>query len=194
MCLRGGWEQSRRARARCPSLITLLRDVSLGSSSVQLIDQLRGLEDLKWAVTGLQARAAAALDIAQRREQTVAGVPASEQGQGVAAQLALARRESPNRGSRLLGLAKALVTEMPRTLAALESGQLSEWRANLLVRETAGLSAEDRCAVDEELAPDAGTFEAPVTKQSSPPRKPPPTGAIPVPSPSVPVMPPRSEQ
>ncbi|MGF4043970.1 HNH endonuclease [Paenarthrobacter nitroguajacolicus] len=142
-----------------PALITLLRDVSLGSSSVQLIDQLRGLEDLKWAVTGLQARAAAALDIAQRREQTVAGVPASEQGQGVAAQLALARRESPNRGSRLLGLAKALVTEMPRTLAALESGQLSEWRANLLVRETAGLSAEDRCAVDEELAPDAGTFE-----------------------------------
>ena len=142
-----------------PALIKLLRDVSLGSSSVQLIDQLRGLEDLKWAVTGLQARAAVALDLAQRREQTVAGVPASEQGQGVAAQLALARRESPNRGSRLLGLAKALVTEMPRTLAALESGQLSEWRANLLVRETAGLSAEDRSAVDEELAPDAGTFE-----------------------------------
>ncbi|NWL31934.1 HNH endonuclease [Paenarthrobacter nitroguajacolicus] len=140
-------------------LSTLLGAVPLGVGSGELIDQIRGLEDLKWAVTGLQARAAVALDLAQRREQTVAGVPASEQGQGVAAQLALARRESPNRGSRLLGLAKALVTEMPRTLAALESGQLSEWRANLLVRETAGLSAEDRCAVDEELAPDAGTFE-----------------------------------
>ncbi|WP_017198644.1 HNH endonuclease signature motif containing protein [Arthrobacter sp. M2012083] len=142
-----------------PALFTLLRDVRLGSSSAQLIDQLRGLEELKSAITSVQARAAVALDLAQRREQAVAGVPASDQGQGVAAQLALARRESPNRGSGLLGLAKALVSEMPRTMAALESGQLSEWRANLLVRETACLSAEDRCAVDAELAPDMGTFE-----------------------------------
>ena len=142
-----------------PALFTLLRDFRLGSSSAQLIDQLRGLEEVKSAITSVQARAAVALDLAQRREQAVAGVPASEQGQGVAAQLALARRESPNRGSRLLGVAKALVTEMPRTMAALESGQLSEWRATLLVRETACLSLEDRRAVDQELAPDAGTFE-----------------------------------
>ncbi|WP_311211388.1 MULTISPECIES: HNH endonuclease [unclassified Arthrobacter] len=73
--------------------------------------------------------------------------------------MALARRESPNRGSRLLGLAKALVTEMPRTLAALNSGQLNEWRATLLVKETACLSVEDRAAVDAELAADAGTFD-----------------------------------
>jgi hypothetical protein len=59
----------------------------------------------------------------------------------------------------LLGFAKALVLEMPRTLAALRSGQLNEWRATLLVRETACLSVEDRCAVDEELAADTGTFE-----------------------------------
>jgi hypothetical protein len=47
---------------------------------------------------------------------------------------------------------------MPHTLAALDTGQLNEWRATLLVRETACLSAADRAAVDEELAPDAGTF------------------------------------
>ncbi|WP_253951729.1 HNH endonuclease, partial [Paenarthrobacter sp. CM16] len=55
--------------------------------------------------------------------------------------------------------AKALVTEMPRTLAALNKGLLNEWRATLLVKETACLSVEDRAAVDAELAPDAGTFE-----------------------------------
>ena len=86
-------------------------------------------------------------------------MPAAELGAGVAAQIALARRESPARGGRLLGLAKALVTEMPHSLAALESGQLNEWRATLLVRETAGLSAEERAVVDEELAADAGTFD-----------------------------------
>ncbi|MBP2267847.1 hypothetical protein J3A64_003311 [Pseudarthrobacter sp. PvP004] len=44
-------------------------------------------------------------------------------------------------------------------MAALESGQLNEWRATLLVKETACLSVEDRAAVDEELAPNAGTFD-----------------------------------
>ncbi|WP_254779742.1 DUF222 domain-containing protein, partial [Arthrobacter sp. cf158] len=127
--------------------------------SADLINQLRALEDLKSAITGLQARIAVAFDLAQRQEHAAAGVPVSERGQGVGAQVALARRESPHRGFRLLGLAKALVVEMPRTLAALESGQLNEWRATLLVKETACLSVEDRCAVDEELAPDTGTFD-----------------------------------
>ncbi|GAT89237.1 HNH endonuclease [Paenarthrobacter nicotinovorans] len=128
--------------------------------SADLIEQLRVLEEMKSAICGLQARVAVAFDLAhaQRAEQAEANVPASKRGQGVGAQVALARRESPNRGSLLLGLAKALVMEMPRTLAALQSGQLNEWRATLLVKETACLSVEDRCAVDEELAPDTGTF------------------------------------
>ncbi len=130
-----------------------------GSVSGDLINQLRALEDMKSAISSLQAKIAVAFDLAQRQERAESGVPAAERSQGVAAQIALARRESPNKGSRLLGLAKALVSEMPRTMAALESGQLNEWRATLLVKETACLSAEDRCAVDEELAPDAGTFD-----------------------------------
>ncbi len=94
----------------------------------------------------------------QRREQAAAGVPEERLGAGIGAQIALARRESPAKGGRLLGLAKALVTEMPHTLAALESGQLNEWRATLLVRETACLTAADRAAVDAHLAADTGTL------------------------------------
>ena len=41
-------------------------------------------------------------------------------------------------------LLKALVHEMPHTLAALECGALSEWRATLIVRESACLDVEDR--------------------------------------------------
>lgn len=133
--------------------------LSTGVISKDLIDQLRVLEDMKSAISALQARIAVAFDLAQRQEQADAGVPANEQGRSTAAQVALARRESPNKGSRLLGLAKALVTEMPRTLAALHTGKLNEWRATLLVKETACLSAEDRCAVDGELAADTGTFD-----------------------------------
>jgi hypothetical protein len=128
------------------------------ATSAGMIEQLRGLEDLKSAAAGFQARVTVAFDGQERRAQAEHGVPVSELGRGIAAQIALARRESPARGSRLLGLAKALVTEMPHTMAALDTGQLSEWRVTLLVKETACLSATDRCAVDEELAADAGTF------------------------------------
>ena len=129
------------------------------ADGAELIDLLRALEDLKSAAAAAQARIAVAFDAAQRSADAAAGVPAEEQGRGVSAQVALARRESPARGSRLHGLAKALVTEMPHTLAALDTGRLNEWRATLLVKETACLSAEDRCAVDEELAADTGVFD-----------------------------------
>jgi hypothetical protein len=124
----------------------------------RLIDEIRTLEDRKSALAARQARLSVAFDQLQRREQADVGIPADRLGAGIGAQIALARRESPAKGNRLLGLAKALVIEMPHTLAALESGQLNEWRATLLVRETACLSSADRCSVDEELAPDAGTL------------------------------------
>ncbi|MFS0718133.1 DUF222 domain-containing protein [Arthrobacter sp. 1P04PC] len=124
-----------------------------------IIDELRALEDRKAAISARQARLAVALDLVRRREQAALGLPADQLGAGVGAEVALARRESPAKGSRLLGLARALVTEMPHTLAALDTGRLNEWRATLLVRETACLDAADRAAVDEELAADTGTFD-----------------------------------
>lgn len=76
------------------------------------------------------------------------------QGQGVAAEIGLARRESPHRGAIHLGLAKLLTTEMPHTLVAMRAGVCSEWRAMLLARETAAVTAEDRRVVDAEIAGD----------------------------------------
>ncbi|MET3809182.1 hypothetical protein ABIB14_000266 [Arthrobacter sp. UYEF3] len=145
--------------ATVATLARILVGLPVPVSPADLITETRQLEDLKSALAARQARHAVAFDLLQRREQADAGMPADELGAGVGAQLALARRESPAKGGRLLGLAKALVTEMPHTLAALETGQLNEWRATLLVRETACLSAADRAAVDDELAPDAGTLD-----------------------------------
>ncbi|MGO4650838.1 HNH endonuclease [Arthrobacter sp. efr-133-TYG-120] len=145
--------------AEIRDLLGAVASLRPGADGAELIDQLRALEDFKSAAAAAQARIAVSFDAAQRSAETNLGVPADERGRGVAAQIALARRESPAKGPRLLGLAKALVTEMPHTLAALDSGQLNEWRATLLVKETACLSAEDRCAVDEELAADTGVFD-----------------------------------
>ncbi|WP_018776066.1 HNH endonuclease [Arthrobacter sp. 131MFCol6.1] len=139
-------------------LVRMMSEILPATDSAGMIDQLRELEDMKSAAAALQARIAFDFDARQRRAQTAAGIPVEKLGAGIGAQLALARRESPAKGGRLLGLARALVTEMPHTLAALQTGQLNEWRATLLVRETACLTAADRAAVDAELAADAGTF------------------------------------
>lgn len=115
------------------------------------IEMIRALEELKSAAAAAQARLTAAFAASQRAEQRRAGVPASEVGRGIAAQVALARRESPHRGGRLLGLAEALVHEMPRTMAALTAGETNEWRATVVARETACLPRELREQADLEL-------------------------------------------
>ncbi|GAA3294737.1 MULTISPECIES: HNH endonuclease [Arthrobacter] len=117
-----------------------------------LIDSIRALEELKAAASAAQARATAIFDAMTRQAQAAAGVKADQLGKGVGAQIGFARRESPHRGTRLLGLARILTREMPHTLHALTLGVISEWRATVLVRETACLSLTDRQKVDEVIA------------------------------------------
>ncbi|WP_258060246.1 MULTISPECIES: HNH endonuclease signature motif containing protein [unclassified Arthrobacter] len=124
-----------------------------------LIDQIRALEELKAAASAAQARATAVFDAITRRSQAAAGVLAEDLGKGVGAQIGFARRESPHRGNRLLGLARILTREMPHTLHALTTGVISEWRATLLVRETACLTREDRQRVDELVAGNLSALE-----------------------------------
>ena len=123
------------------------RDVS----DADRVDLLRELEELKCVASAVQAVAAVDLDASQRAAQREAGVPRSRVGEGIASQVGLARRESPAKGARLLGLAKVLDAEMPHTFARMRAGQLSEWRASILARETACLSLEDRREVDRRL-------------------------------------------
>ncbi|OBI90107.1 HNH endonuclease signature motif containing protein [Mycobacterium sp. 1245805.9] len=124
-----------------------------------LIARIAELERSKSAASAEQARAAASLDTLRRANEAAAGMPAAQRGRGLASEIALARRDSPARGGRYLGFAKALVHEMPHTLAALEAGRLSEWRATLIVRESACLDVEDRRLLDSELCADGSKLD-----------------------------------
>lgn len=135
-----------------PHLVERLASPDLGTSDAERIDLISGLESLKAAAAAAQARLTVAFDDSQRREQAKRGAPTAKQGLGVAGQIALARRDSAHRGGRHLGLARALVTEMPRTLSELAAGRISEWRATIVVRETAVLTAEQRSEVDAAVA------------------------------------------
>lgn len=121
------------------------------------IELIAALESLKGAAAAAQAAVTVAFADSQDAAQEAAGVPRTRRGEGVGAQIALARRESPHRGSRHLGLAKALVREMPATYAALQAGRITEWAATLVAQATACLSADDRRRVDAALTPQLGT-------------------------------------
>ncbi|WP_078326500.1 HNH endonuclease [Mycobacteroides salmoniphilum] len=122
--------------------------------AARLIERIAELERVKASAAAEQAHAAVLLDCARREDEAANGVPRRRQGAGVATEIALARQDSPARGGRHLGFAKALVNEMPHTLAALVCGALNEWRATILVRETAYLAVEDRQKIDVEICAD----------------------------------------
>ncbi|MGH3640605.1 MAG: DUF222 domain-containing protein [Mycobacterium sp.] len=124
-----------------------------------LVERIAELEREKSAAAAEQAILTAELDIKRRAREASEGVRAAKRGKGLASEIALARRDSPNRGGRHLGFARALVHEMPHTLAALKAGLLSEWRATVLVRESACLDVEDRRTLDARMCADQSTLE-----------------------------------
>jgi len=146
-------------------LSAVLQGGGLPQDPAALISLIGELERLKSAACAIQADATVAYDAARRREESEQRVPGRRQGRGVAAEVALARRESPHRGQTLLGLAKILHAEMPHTRARLSDGSLSEFRAILLVRETACLSAEHRAFVDEEVCADPAALDGVGTRE-----------------------------
>lgn len=123
-------------------------------SDAQRRELITELELLKNACSGSQARVTVAFADSQVGELVASGTEEALARKSVGSQVALARREPPSRGDRHVGLSRALVEEMPLTLASVTAGETSEWRATIVVQGTATLSREDRAEVDRRLAPD----------------------------------------
>lgn len=143
------------------------------------IDQLALLERLKGAAAAAQARITQEFQRSQLAQQDQAADDAEaagrsaraarlrrERGRGIGDQVALARSCPTSQGPRHVGFARAMA-EMPHTHDLLTRGQIGEWVATVLVRETAVLSVEDRHLVDERLC---ATVVDPATGEISNPR------------------------
>ena len=95
-----------------------LGSVDVGAlSDRERVDLVAELERVKGAASAGQARATDAL----RCSREV--VAPQDVARSVGSVVALARRESPTLGDRFVGLARALVHEMPHTMAALTGGE-----------------------------------------------------------------------
>lgn len=134
-------------------LVGALAHLAPAAGDADRVDRLRVLEELKSAAAAAQARETADFVTSQENAQADAGVKAKERGKGIAAQVALATRQSPARASRYVGWSRILVAELPHTFAALQAGRITEWRAQIVARETAWLDREHRSEVDATLAP-----------------------------------------
>ncbi|WP_300646236.1 HNH endonuclease signature motif containing protein [Nocardioides sp.] len=145
------------ARRLVLAAVERLEALAPGERDSEAIEVLATAESLKNTLAAAQARAAVTLKgarIAQRAHQPVAA-----RERGIGAEVALARRESPHRGGIHLGLAVVLCAELPHTLAAMEAGWCSEWRAIQIAQGTACLSLADRQGIDAELMSDPVTTD-----------------------------------
>ena len=130
----------------------------LGLTDRDRVTALRELTDLTNTISAVQAQLICDLDESQRADDDRADVP-EDRRHGVVGRVASALRESPRNAQITIGVAKALVKEMPHTLAALSRGSLTWYRARLLVSETACLRLQDRRTVDRRVCGDAAALE-----------------------------------
>lgn len=125
--------------------------VGAGSTPADLIDAVTALELHKRAAAAAQADLTAALSSAVTAVDTVRGTRARDRGCSVVPMIALARRESPHTGAKLVAMATALAHHMPHTLAALRAGRIDERTATAIAETTSALSPADRARVDGAL-------------------------------------------
>ena len=129
--------------------------VDVGSlSDRERVGLVAELERVKGSVAAVQARATDALRCSAQ------GGPLRDVVRSVGSQVALARREPPSLGDRFVGLSRALVHEMPCTMAALVAGVVGERHAVAVVAATACLSRGDRAEVDRRLGAVLGRLTA----------------------------------
>ncbi|MGJ0118014.1 HNH endonuclease [Williamsia sp. MIQD14] len=141
------------------SFLSSLTELPPADSETSAIDQISVLESLKAACAAAQAKQTMRLEELRVEAERAAGVPVARQGRGLAAEVALARKASGSAGGRYLGFVRALIREMPHTRAALASGALTEWRATILVRETAHLTPRDRGEIDRRICAATSSLE-----------------------------------
>ena len=123
------------AVSNIPALCQALAEQPLAQDQSEAIDLIRDFERAKAALEAAQARQTAVLEQLRIVEEADRGVSPKRRGKGLGAEIALARRESPTRGSQHLNLARALTTDLPHTLRALEAGRIREEHALAVERE-----------------------------------------------------------
>ncbi|MEO6956774.1 MAG: hypothetical protein ABI137_08535 [Antricoccus sp.] len=137
------------------AMIIALRTPDLSASSDELIDQISALETMRAVTAAAQAQLMVAfLDQELYAESAGDGLAHSlpARRRSAIAQIALARRISPQQQSNEMAFASLLCTDLAITLSALQRGAITEYAAKKVASELVVLDVHDRRAVDRDLA------------------------------------------
>ena len=140
------------ATDRPAELVDVINGIETNVSDAELIDQITMLERVKSACAATQARLTRSFTVSQQADGAARKVHPDRTRRSIAAQVALARRDSRFRGQQHVGVAQALVEDLPHTLAALSRGDLSEFRARTIIEQLACLTPADRTQADSIIA------------------------------------------
>src|SRR5690625_23834 len=132
--------------------VAILESMPPADSEENNIERLRILEQAKRKLAAAQAESTHALVTQREAAEAEDGIPKAKRLGGVDAEVGLARGESPFVGAGLMHLATALCTVLPRTLAALQAGRVSEYHARIVAEQTTHLSEAHRRKIDELIA------------------------------------------
>lgn len=116
------------------------------------IDRITALEELSSAAAAAHARETLTFDMHRRNREAEDGVSRRNQGKGIGAEIALARKVSRARGSTLVKFSRSLLTDLPETYAALKAGSISDEKARVVAKETDWLPRDKRHLVDKCMA------------------------------------------
>lgn len=129
------------------------------ATEVALVDQLAEMTRAACRIAAGQAQVTALLEAKRHARKAAEGVSTARRGKGLASEVGLARKASPWHGAKYLKMSRILVDDMPYTLAALQSGALTEARAMIIADHAACLSSADRRAMDAELCADPDVLD-----------------------------------
>lgn len=134
-------------------------NIDPAATEAALVDQLAAMTRATAGIAAEQVRLTALLEAKRRARKAAEGVSVAKQAQGLASEVGLARQASPWHGAKYLKASRILVDDMPHTLAALQSGALTENRAMIIADQAACLSPADRHAMDAELCADPDVLD-----------------------------------
>jgi hypothetical protein len=132
-------------------LVDALGEVRTAPDARGMLNQVEALERIKCAAAAAQARITSDFDDDRQSRHPKHAVPDASLG----AEIGIACHRSPHYDRRKLNLSRALVDDLPYTLAALANGDIDEHRAEIIATGTSDLTREDRVAADAEIATEA---------------------------------------
>lgn len=118
------------------------------ATQAEAIERIHRYEVAMGQLEAAQAKEVAELERLRLAQEAAQKIPKAQRGKGLGAEVGLARRETPSRGSRFLKLARTLAQDLPHTANALSAGHIREEHAQVIAKETEVLTSELRRSVD----------------------------------------------